>query len=564
MRTSKDLRRVSVCLFGICFIPFVFVHLAAMPQSDPARPRYLDVAGRSKFSYVTNNGFTDRKYFPQPLCGGVAVLDFDNDGWIDIFFTNGAKFPELKKVTPSFHHALLRNKRDGTFEDITQRAGMTGEHLGYSLGVAAGDFDNDGSTDLFIANAGANALYRNNGNGSFQDVTASSGLTKPDGVLSVQGGWFDFDNDGLLDLALSNYTLWTVATDRRCVREDGVEFYCHPKTYPAVAHRLYRNLGKGKFTDVSDSSGFASVRGKGMGIGIADVNNDGWTDVFIANDTERNFLYVNQKNGTFKEQGLLFGVSYNEDATTVSAMGADVKDYDNDGWPDVFYNDLMGQIWGLFRNVSGRTFRYISPATKLVSLSTSYSGWSGGFIDYNNDGWKDLFSANGDVDSLRQNAEQGETMFQNVDGKSFVDVSKQMGPDFVYSGYKRGSAFADFNNDGFVDIVVTALHRKPRILMNSGDGGNWLLIEATGHQSSRDAIGARIKVTTASGRTLHNHITTSVGFLSSSDRRVHFGLGTELSAASVEIVWPSGKIDSFRNVAANQILRINERAQEQN
>ena len=214
-------RPVSV-LVGICFIPFVFVHLAAMPQSDPARPRYLDVAGRSKFSYVTNNGFTDRKYFPQPLCGGVAVLDFDNDGWLDIFFTNGAKFPELKKVTPSFHHALLRNKRDGTFEDVTQRAGMTGEHLGYSLGVAAGDFDNDGSTDLFIANAGANALYRNNGNGSFQDVTASSGLTKPDGVLSVQGAWFDFDNDGLLDLALSNYTSVdccdrsTMCARRRC------------------------------------------------------------------------------------------------------------------------------------------------------------------------------------------------------------------------------------------------------------------------------------------------------------------------------------------------------------
>jgi len=420
----------GVVLVGIYFVYATF-HWTARPQSESTRPRYVDVTGRSKFSYITNNGFTDRKYFPQPLCGGVAAFDFDNDGWLDIFFSNGAKFPELKKVNSSFYNALLRNKRDGTFEDVTQPAGLAGDHLGYSLGVAAGDFDNDGWVDLFIANAGANALYRNNGNGSFQDVSASSGLTKPDGVLSVQGAWLDFDNDGLLDLALSNYTVWTVETDRRCVREDGVEFYCHPKTYPAVAQRLYRNLGKGKFVDVSDASGFASVHGKGMGIGIADVNNDGWTDVFVANDTERNFLYVNQKNGTFKEQGLLLSVAYNEDAMTVSAMGVDVKDFDNDGWPDIFYNDLMGQIWGLFRNVSGRTFRYVSATTRLLSLSASYSGWSGGFIDYDNDGWKDLFSANGDVDSLRKNAEQSETMFQNIGGKSFLDVSRQMGADFL-------------------------------------------------------------------------------------------------------------------------------------
>ena len=253
-----------------------------------AQPRFIDVASRSSFAYVTNNGFTGRKYFPQPLCGGVAAFDFDKDGYVDVYLTNGASFPALKKTDASFHNTLLRNRRDGTFEDVTARAGLAGEHLGYSLGAAAADYDGDGFTDLFVANAGANTLYRNNGDGTFTDVSASSGLgTKPSGTLSVQGAWLDFDNDGRLDLVLSNYTLWTPETDIRCVREDKVDFYCHPKTYPPVPHRLYRSVGQGKFSDVTDSSGFGKERGKGMGIAIVDVNGDGWMDVFIANDTER-------------------------------------------------------------------------------------------------------------------------------------------------------------------------------------------------------------------------------------------------------------------------------------
>jgi hypothetical protein len=546
-------------LAAVLIIGCFMIH-RAKPQARAERPRYADTASRSTFSYVTNNGLTGRKYFPQPLCGGVAVLDYDNDGWPDIFLTNGASFPEMKKTGSSFYNALLHNKRDGTFEDVSAHSGLAGEHLGYSLGAAAADYDNDGWTDLFIANAGRNVLYRNNGDGTFQDVTAASGLAaKPEGTLSVQAAWFDYDNDGRLDLILSNYTLWTPETDRRCVRTDGVDFYCHPKTYPAVPHRLYRNLGGGKFQDVTESSGIARVGGKGMGIGIADFNGDGWMDVFIANDTERNFLYINQKDGTFKEQGLLLGVAYNDDGATVSAMGADVKDYDNDGWPDVFYNNLMGQIGGLFRNVAGRSFRYTSPAARMVSLSERYSGWSAGFIDYNNDGWKDLFSANGDVDNLRAHSEQHDTMFENVNGKEFADVSAQMGEDFLREGYQRGAAFADLNNDGFLDIVVTSLHRKPRSLINSADnGGHWLLIAARGHKSNRDAIGAKIKVTTPSGRTLYNHVTTSVGFLSSSDRRVHFGLGAETSAASIEIRWPSGIVDVRRNVPADRILSVEE------
>jgi hypothetical protein len=533
--------------------------VASLAAQAP-RPHFIDVAPKSRFAYVTRNGFDGtRKYFPQPLCGGVAVLDYDNDGLSDLFFTNGARFPELKKTDPSFHNALLRNKGDGLFEDVTYRAGLAGESLGYSLGAAAGDYDNNGWTDLFVANAGANTLYRNNGDGTFRDVTAAAGLdTKPPGTLSVQGAWLDYNNDGRLDLVLSNYTMWSVQDDKRCVREDGVDFYCHPKAYPPVPHRLYRNVGSGKFEDVTDAAGFGKVPGKGMGIAIADFNGDGRIDIFVANDTERNFLYVNGGDGTFAERGLLLGVAYNDDAATVSAMGADARDYDNDGWPDIFYNDLTTQIWGLFRNLGGRSFRYASPAAGLVTLSVPYSGWSAGFIDYNNDGWRDLYSANGDVDSLRANAEQHDTLFENVGGRRFVDVSNDMGPHFTRRGYQRGAAFSDLNNDGFLDIIVTSLGRRPAILMNSGikDGAHWIGITLTGTRSNRDSIGARVKVTTAGGRVFHDWVSPSVGFLSSSARQLHFGLGAETKIAEVEARWPSGAVVQLRNVTVDAVLTI--------
>ena len=530
-------------------------------QTRQQQPRFTDVVARSTFTYVTNNGFSGgRKYFPQPLCGGVAVIDFDNDGLMDLYFTNGARFPELKKTGPEFHNSLLRNKGGGVFEDVTGRAGLAGENLGYSLGAAAADYDNDGFTDLFVANAGSNTLYRNQGDGTFRDVSAASGLgAKPPGTLSVQGAWLDFDHDGRLDLVVSNYTLWSPGADQRCVRADGVDYYCHPKTYPSVPHRLYRNQGNGAFQDVTEASGFGASRGKGMGIGVADVNGDGWEDIFIANDTEPNFLYLNQQNGRFREQGLATGVAHNDDGATVSAMGADLRDFDNDGWPDIFYNDLTGQVWGLFRNLRGKSFRYVSGAVGLAPLSMPYSGWSAALFDYNNDGWRDLYSANGDVDSLRSNAAQHDTLFENIEGRRFKDVSALMGEHFQRKGYQRGAAIVDLNNDGFLDLVVTSLDRRPAILMNSaGGGGHWLTIRPVGHKANRDSIGARITVTTPSGRTLHDWLSPSVGFLSSSDPRVHFGLGPETKAAAVEIRWPGGGTRTVKDVAADRILTISE------
>ena len=542
----------SLCLTGVSL-----VLLASGLAPSGKRPRFVDVAPRSKINYISNNSPGGHKYFPQPMCGGVAIFDFDNDGKMDIFFTNGAQIPEMKRTNPSYYNCLLKQRPDGTFEDVTAKAGLLGEGSDYQFGVAVGDYDNDGYEDLFICAAGRNTLYHNNGDGTFTDVTEASGIgTKPPDTLSVEAAWFDYDNDGLLDLIVSNYTFWTPQTDLRCTMGDK-EYYCDPRRYKSVPPRLYHNLGNGKFEDVTEKSGLAKSPGKGMGISIADFNDDGWPDVFIANDTEPNSLFINQGNGTFEERGLELGVGYDDNARSGSSMGSDAKDFDNDGKVDIFYNNLRQQVWQLLKN-DGERFSY-AYSSKVQILSPAYSGWSNGFIDYNNDGRKDIYSANGDVDRVNEASPEHDTMFENVDGKSFIDVSSEMGKDFLHIGYQRGSAFGDLNNDGSLDIVVTSLNEKPRILMNTADSGNhWIMLNLIGHKSARDAIGAKVKLTTASGRTLYNHVSISVGFMSSSDKRVHFGLGGETKIASIEIRWPSGIQQVLKDVAADQFLTIDE------
>ncbi len=573
--------QTSITLFIFCFGLCIFLLLGNIsfsappatgkkqPSTEPSKKpaagslQFVDVAPLSAISYKTNNNFTGRKYFPQPMCGGIAILDFNNDGKQDIFFTNGSKLPELKKSDPSFYNCLLENLGNGRFRDVTEKAGLLGADLDYGYGVAAGDYDNDGFTDLFICNAGRNALYHNNGNGTFSDVTDIAGLNdKPRDLLSVCAAWFDYDLDGRLDLVVSHYTYWNPLTDSRCLIDGKIDYYCNPRTVKPVAHSLYHNEGNGKFRNVSSEAGFSASLGKGMGIGIADFNGDGWLDVFVANDTEPNFLFINKGNGKFEESAMIYGVAYNDDAAVVSGMGCDVRDYDNDGWVDIFYSNLQTQVFGLYHNEAGKYFKYVSPASSVEALSRRFSGWSNAFIDYNNDGWKDLYSANGDVDYLGSNSAQHDTLWENREGRSFSDVSEKLGKDFLHVGYQRGSAVADLNNDGFPDLVVTSLNESPRILLNSGDNGNhWLWIEAKGGKSNRDAIGTRMKLVTGSGRVLYNHLSPSVGFMSSSDKRVHFGLGGESMIKELEIRWPNGVIQKLTEVRGDQFLRIEEPAQ---
>ncbi|HEY1501898.1 MAG TPA: CRTAC1 family protein [Acidobacteriaceae bacterium] len=522
---------------------------------------FTDISGRSQFPYRTNNDFTGRKYFPQPMCGGVAAIDYNNDGVMDLFFTNGANLPALQKTSPDYYNCLLRNNGNGTFEDVTVHAGLAGAGLGYCFGAAVADYDNDGYQDLFVCSAGRNALYHNNGDGTFTDVTFASGLEhKPEHVLSVGAAWFDYNNDGLLDLIVTNYTAWTPQTDGRCLTGEGHDEYCSPTVYPAVESRLYRNLGHNRFEDVTEASGIGRVRGKGMGVSIADFTGDGLMDIFIANDTEPNFLFINQGNGSFRERGLDYGVAYNDEGDTVSGMGSDARDFDNDGRVDIIYNDLAGQIFAILRNKDGRSFSEDTWSTGLGPLTRKLSGWSLGFIDYNNDGWKDIFSANGELDvEGTEPFGQHDTMFGNVEGRTFIDVTETMGPDFALPGRQRGSAFVDLNNDGWMDLVVTSLGRKPRILINNALVKNhWIMFDLRGHKSNRDGIGATIRVCTESSRMLYNHVTTSVGFMSSSDRRAHFGLGAEAAIDHVEIRWPSGIVQRIEHPGVDRILMVEE------
>jgi tetratricopeptide (TPR) repeat protein len=527
-------------------------------------PRFQDVAARAGLDFRLEHSPTAAKHQIETMPGGVAVLDFDQDGFMDIYFTNGAESPSLRKSSQRYNNRLYRNNGNLTFSDVTARAGVAS--AGYTMAAAASDFDNDGYPDLFVAGVDRNFLYHNNRDGSFTDVAKSANLARPHPqfgkMWGIHGAWFDYDRDGWLDLLVVNYCQWNPETEPFCGdTRPRYRAYCHPGKYGPLPNQLFRNKGDGTFSDVSMSSGIGKHLGKGMGAAVADVDGDGWQDLFVANDSEPNFLFRNLGNGGFEEIAAARGVAFNQFGTPVSSMGVDFRDFDNDGLPDLFVTTLSNEGFLLFRNREG-LFDDIADPAQVGLASLPFSGWSNVIADFNNDGWKDLFSANGHVlDNIEltqsRTYRQTNSLLLNAGNGLFRDVSSEVG--LKRKAAHRGAALADFNNDGKMDLIVTSLGEAPSLLQNQGvDAGHWLLVALHGSKSNREGLGAVVKAETEDGRLLWNHATSSVGYASSSDPRIHFGLGKSQSVRRLEIQWPSGIHQVLQRVSTDQIIEITE------
>ncbi|MFZ0734016.1 MAG: CRTAC1 family protein [Candidatus Sulfotelmatobacter sp.] len=529
--------------------------------------KFENVIQRSKVKFELRNCVSPQRYTFETMAGGVALFDYNNDGLLDIFFTNGASIPSLEKSGPAYWNRLFRNNGDGTFTDVTEKAGLRG--LGYSMGVAAGDYDNDGFVDLYVTGFNRNQLFHNNGDGTFTDVTEKAGVA---GIVpqigkawSVAAGWFDYNNDGLLDLFVTNYLNYSIGKAKLCAQE-GLPAYCSPVDFLGTPNILYRNNGDGTFTDVSEQSGISKYVGKGMGMAFADYDNDGFTDVFVANDTFENYLFHNKGDGTFTNVALAAGVAYNAFGNAIAGMAADFRDIDNDGRPDIFETAMFGEGFPLYRNLGDGLFTDLTAASGLAAMTSRSTAWGVGVFDFDNDGMKDLFTTNSDIlDNSMQLAHRPyplpNRVFRNLGNFKFEDLSANAGASFRVAAPHRGAAFGDLNNDGKIDVVVNVLNGYPEIWMNrSGNHNHWIILKLVGVKSNRDGLGTKVKITTSSG-TQYNHATTTVGYNSSSDKRVHFGLGNAGVVDSIELSWPSGTKQMLKNVKADQILTITEGVQ---
>lgn len=530
-----------------------------------AQIRFEDIAAKAGVKFELRNGAMGEFHQPELMLGGVAVLDYNNDGCMDIFFSNGAAMPSLSKTGPQYSNRLFRNNCDGTFTDVTAKAGVAGE--GYSMGVAVADYDNDGYADIYVTGVNRNILYHNRGDGTFEDFTEKAHLSGVDphyGKLwSVSAAWVDVDNDGWLDLVVVNYVQWDPKLEPKCgsVQQP---LYCDPRAYHGTPVQLFRNNHDGTFTDITESSGLGAQLGKGMGVAIADYDGDGLMDIFVANDSVPNFLFHNLGHGKFEEVGMLAGVALGDNGRPVASMGADFRDFDNDGRPDLIFTAMRTETYTVFRN-TGRSpaFEDDTAHSGLALATRVLTGWGIGLYDFDNDGFKDVFTANAHFPALDQylgrEAALANSLFRNKGDGRFEDVSKTAGDDFQIAGQYRGVAFADFDNDGRLDAVVTNANGPARLFHNvTPNGGHWLAVKLTGTRSNRDGIGARVVVTLPSGRKLYNHCTTSVGYASSSEPLVRFGLGGEALAKLVQIHWPSGQVQDIYNVRANQVVTIRE------
>jgi enediyne biosynthesis protein E4 len=538
-------------------------HVEKATAEQPGK--FLDVTTASGVHFEGQAYHTSKKYLIETMGSGVALFDYDNDGQLDIFFANGAA---LSDPTPSGTipqkaghkdwNRLYHQKKDGTFEDVTEKAGLAG--IGYDMGVAVGDYDNDGYEDLYVTGYGGNHLYHNNGNGTFVDVTEASG-TGGSG-WSTSAAWVDLDNDGRLDLVVLRYLKWDFV-DLWCgEHREGYRAYCHPDLFQPVVPLVYHNDGNGHFTEIAAKIGLDKP-GKGLGIAIADYDRDGQTDIFIANDSMPEFLYHNKGNGTFEEVGLPMEVAVDGDGRTYAGMGVDFSDYNNDGLPDLIVTNLANQKYALYQNNGDGSFTYSSYTSGIAAATLLHSGWGAAFLDYDNDGWKDLIVAQGhDIDTIQLNYPQlrykEPMLLMHNNGKHLVDVSEASGEVFHEAWVGRGLAAGDIWNNGRVDVVVTTNGGPAYILRNETPTRNhWLGIKLVGHKSNRDGIGAEIKLTTSKG-TQFVTVSTGTSYLSSNDKRAHIGLGSDAAAQSIEIHWPSGSVQTLKNVPGDRVLVVDE------
>jgi len=557
---------LGLSLFAV-IVGAVFAPQATHPV-DPQKPppgKFSDVTSALgvRFNYISSH--TPKHYLPETMGAGAALFDYDNDGRLDLFLVNGAPLldPTPKgtipqKTGPNHWNRLYHQKPDGTFQDVTEKAGLQG--TSYCMGVAVGDYDNDGFEDLYVTALGGNKLYHNNGDGTFTDVTEKAGAAG--GGWSTSAAWVDLDNDGLLDLVVLRYVQWDFDDIWCGEHKEGYRSYCHPDIFQPIAPLVYHNDGNGHFTEVSQKIGL-SKPGKGLGIALADYDRDGHIDLFVANDSMVEFLYHNKGDGTFEEVSLLSQVAVDGDGRTYAGMGVDFADYNNDGLPDLVITDLANQRYALYQNNGDGTFTYASFASGLARSTMTHSGWGVRFFDYDNDGWKDLLIAQGhDLDTIEinyPNLRYREPMLLlRNNGKNFVDVSADSGALFREPWLGRGMAIGDIDNDGRLDAVVTTNDGPVHVLHNETPTQNhWLTLKLVGHNSNRDAIGAEVKLVTATGPQFVT-VSTAASYLSSSDKRVHFGLGAESLAQSIEIRWPSGVTQALKDVRADQILQVDE------
>ena len=532
----------------------VFATIGVLAAGAPVVLRVTRPAG---LNFVHRNSPTSQKYLLETMGGGVALLDYNNDGLLDIFFVNSGRLDDPVKLPaqfsrgdPAYWNRLYRQNSDGSFTDVTGRAGLG--HAGeanYGMGVATGDYDNDGFTDIYVTSYGHNVLYHNNGDGTFTDVTSRAGVEG--GGWSASAGFFDYDNDGKLDLFVTRYLDWDI--ERNILCGSRFRIYCRPDKFGAVASILYHNNGDGTFRDVSRQSGIAAVKGKALGVAFNDYDNDGFSDIFVANDGMEQFLWHNNGDGTFTNRALEAGVALSDDGKAYSGMGVDFADYDNDGRPDLLVTDLATEVYALYHNEGSGLFRYVSLPSGLAALSLRSSGWGAGWRDFDNDGWKDLFVAQShvmdNIDRMDPALRYREVplLARNVGGKLERVPIQGIG---AVAG--RGAAFGALHGHGSIDVVMTILGDRPVIFRNEANGNHWLMLSLAGSRSNRDGFGAKVTVKGQSG-----YATSAGSYLSANDKRLHFGLGPAREAR-VEIRWPSGTAQTLEHVPADQVLTVKE------